>query len=351
MKLTQETHTFELLTPAWAGGATPEASAEIRVSTLRGHLRLWLRLLYPDQQLDEAIFGSVADGNGASASLVQLRLVKAVTTAQAHDLASYTGLSEKDAVHHPEGYFLWPLRTQKRGVLMSGSASSFAVEVRWFPRPGSAPARREDRPTALKNAITAFSILGTFGTRATRGYGSVWKPELVFASAANLSSALAFLPADITVRMHDGEYDSGRQALAAAANWMRGHRVGSARFGAVSDAGENDHDVADPMQPAQPNARLQRHALGMPLTQRFRRGLDVTNVQSRYRNAGVDTDRYPSPVRIKIIKLAGRYRVVIVILRRLLLKEGTDIYLSNRRTAKLSHDLIRIIATEGMAIH
>ena len=89
----------------------------------------------------------------------------------------------------------------------------------------------------------------------------------------------------------------------------------------------------------------------MPLTQRFKRGQEVTNVQSKYRNAGVETDRYPSPVRIKIIKLGGKCRVLIVILRRLLLKEGTDIYLSTRRTAKLSHDLIRVISAEGTAIH
>lgn len=350
MKLHQETHTFELLTPAWVGGATPSESAEIRVATLRGQLRQWLRLLYPDQRLDKAVFGSVADGEGASASLVQLRLVKSVATSQAQDLSSYTGRSPTDAVHHPEGYFLWPLRTQKRGVLLPGQASRFTLEVRWYPRPGCGLSN-QDHKTALSNALRAFSILGTFGTRATRGYGSVWKSELAFASSSDLSAALAFIPDDITIRLHEGEYSDGRQALAAAARWMRDHRVGSSRFGDLTIAGKNDHDVADPMQPVQASSRLQRHALGMPLTQRFKRGNEVINVQSKYRNAGTETDRYPSPVRIKVIKLGGKYRVLIVILRRLLLKEGTDIYLSTRRTAKLSHDLISVISAEGMAIH
>lgn len=350
MKLHQEIHTFELLTPAWAGGATPSESAEIRVSTLRGQLRQWLRLLYPKQHLDKAVFGSIADGEGANASLVQLRLVKAVVTSQTQDLAGYTGRSASDAVHHPEGYFLWPLRTQKRGVLLPGQASRFSLEVRWYPRPSSGLGN-QGHEAALSNAIRAFSILGTLGTRATRGYGSVWKSELSFESSLDLSAALTFLPDEIIVRLHEGEYGDGRQALAAAARWMRGHRVGSSRFGDVTNAGKNDHDVADPMQPVMANAQLQRHALGMPLTQRFKRGNDVTNVQSKYRNAGIETDRYPSPVHIKVIKLGGKYRVLIVILRQLLLPEGTTISLSTRRTASLSHDLIGVMAAEGTSIH
>ena len=357
MTLSTQTHTFELLTPAWTGGATPEArdGAEIRVPTLRGHLRQWLRLLYRDQHLDEAIFGSVAEGGTARASKVQLRLQAPVVSTEAHDLDSYTqrGLEV-------EGYFLWPLRPpKKRAVIFPKPSTQFTLETRWYPAPAT-PKDREDREKALQQALTAFSILGTIGTRATRGYGSVWDTSHSFPNESALSAALTFLPTTITVRLLDGSFDDGRKALASAARWMRSLRVGSDTYGTATTEGRNDHNVADPAQAAQRNAVVYRQALGMPLTQRYKRGKDergkdkIIQVKSSYFSNGQDNDRYPSPVRIKVIKLGGKFRVLIVVLKGLLLDAGTQISLrggGGNRTATLSHQLIDLIAQAGTAIH
>lgn len=345
MTLNHYSQTFELLTPAWAGGATPELSAEIRVPTIRGHLRQWLRLLHPNQNLDDAIFGSVAEG-GVRSSRVQLRLQAPVVSADTKDFVTYSQRGLED-----EGYFLWPLRPgKKRGVIMPGPASKFTLHTRWYPLPGNPSVEHQQ---ALNNAQTAFSLLGSMGTRSTRGYGSIWNTSHSFQNESDLPQTLSFLPTNITVRLLEGSFDDGRKALAAAARWMRSLRVGSDTYGASTDEGRYDHDVADPAQTPRGNAVVYRQALGMPLAQRFRRNGDTTVVQSKYRiqpNAP-DNDRYPSPVRVKVIKLGGKYRVLIVILRSLLLPAGTAINLSNHRTAILSHDLITKIASEGTAIH
>lgn len=354
MNLPTSTHTFEFLTPAWLGGANPSEVAEVRVATLRGHLRQWLRLLYPGRQLDEEIFGRIA-GEGrnaqAAASRVLLQLEKAVQSSVSKNLVGYTGKrDERDALQDPESYFLWPLRTQSRGVLMPGAPSEFTLRVRWYP----CPVNRGNRPEAeLNNALQALWLLGCIGTRATRGYGSLWEKGRDFTSVEELRETLSFLSGTINVRLLDGLFDDGRKALAAAARWMRSYRVGSANYGTTIPEAVNDHDVADPAQTARLQAVVYRHALGMPLAQRFNRGRDNTHtIQSKHRHDGSETDRYPSPLRIKVIRMGGRCRVLVVLLRDLLLPAGTCITLTNRpaRTAELRHDLLNQMMTSGTQV-
>ncbi|MBL9176724.1 MAG: hypothetical protein JNM65_01600 [Verrucomicrobiaceae bacterium] len=352
MNLPTNTYHFEFLTPAWAGGASPAETAEVRIATLRGHLRQWLRLLYPGQRMDEEIFGRLAgEGRNAQAasSRVLLQLEKPVQSVITKNLVGYTGRrDERDALQDPESYFLWPLRTQSRGVLMPGAATDFTLRVRWYP----SPVNRINRPESkLGNAIQALGLLGNIGTRATRGYGSLWEKGRDFANEDQLREALHFLPNTIQVRLLDGSFDDVRRALAAAARWMRSYRVGSATYGTTTPEAVNDHDVADPAQTASVQAVVYRHALGMPLSQRFNRGRDTSTVQSKHRHDGTETDRYPSPLRIKVIRMGGKCRVLVVLLRGLLLPVGTRITLSNRptRTAELRHDLLNQMMASGLA--
>jgi len=355
---------LELLTPCWAGGAQPAEQAEIRVPTIRGQLRFWLRMLFPSRGLDEAVFGR-ADARGAVASRVAIHLAEASVLSNAQNLDDYTGKQGNAATSDPEAYFLWPLRPtrqslQKRGVLLprpNSAAASFTLRFTWLP-----PFRSEAAALlpSLEGAIRAFSLLGAFGTRSTRGYGSVWNPVDLFGNSESLTTALSFLPATIQVRLLPGAFTSGRGALAGAAMWMRSLRIGSATYGARTTFGQNDHDVADPSRGRRHNATVYRHALGMPLAQRFRRSDGTTTVSAKYSPAnpaagnGQMTDRYPSPVRIKVCRLNGKYRVLIVILRDLLLPEGTRIRLSAQggysRDAELSHKLVEHIAAEGIQI-
>lgn len=350
MNLPSSIHHFEFLTPAWLGGASPAEYAEVRVATLRGHLRQWLRLLYPDRNLDEELFGRIA-GEGrnahAASSRVLLQLEKPVQNSTAKNLVGYIG--REDALQDPESYFLWPLRTQSRGVLMPGNASDFTLRVRWFPTPTNSNTKLE---TELQHAIRAMSLLGNIGTRASRGYGSLWEKNKTLANTDALREALVFLPPSISVRLLDGDYSNGRQALAAAAKWMRSFRVGSANHGITTPEAVNDHDVADPARNSFANAVVYRHALGMPLAQRFNRGKNNTStITSKYRHGGMETDRYPSPLRFKVIRLDGSYRVLVILFRDLVLPEGTPISLSNRRSATLSHKLLNQMASQGTAVH
>jgi len=366
MKLKSQPITLELLTPCFAGGASPSETAEVRVPTLRGQLRAWLRLLFPEQAIDDIIFGQ-AQRAPVRASRVLLRLVSEESRKVSQNLLDYIGArDERDAMQKAESYFLWPLcpqpgSEQKRGVLLPPGPdrnARFTFALIWLPPFAKEVAALQPN---LDAAVRAFSLLGTFGTRATRGYGSVWNPDDKFANVEALKTALSFLPSSVQVRLLGSEFITGRDALAGAARWMRSIRVGSTGFGAPTEWGENDHDVADPARVQSQNAVVYRHALGMPLAQRFRRGNETTTVTAKYSQSnlaggsGPTTDRYPSPVRIKICRLAGKYRVLVVILRGLLLPENTKIRLSAKggysREALLSHDLVQHITKQGEAAH
>lgn len=354
MKLERSTHFLEFLTPAWIGGASPSTGAEVRVASVRGHLRQWLRVLHPNGAYDEAIFGRMAgDGRSASSSSVLLQLVKPVQSRFAKNLVGYLGVrDEQEALQDAESYFLWPLRTQSRGVLLPGGSSDFTLTVGWYPTPAN---RNRNLQPVFADAFRAFTLLGSMGTRATRGYGSVWEKGKSVADLAQLQQELSFLPQSVSVRLLDGEFDDGRKALAAAARWMRSYRVGSKSFGATTAEAVDDHDVADPARAARAQARVYRHALGMPLAQRFNRGRDNTvTITSRHRHDGQESDRYPSPMRIKIIRMGEKFRVLVVLLRPLLLPEQTRIsLLGNRpaRTAELSHQLLNRMMQSGTEIH
>lgn len=359
MNLHAQTYDLELLTPAWVSGANPH-SAEIRVSTLRGQLRFWMRRLYPSQSLDRATMGQ-AGNDGPTASHLHLRLSEWTGRIADQNLEDYTGKKGPDATSDPEGYFLWPLRPnkesqQKRAVIHPGAAgnATLKVEIQW--RLLNSSQQREFIP-ALQNTWEAFSLLGAIGTRSTRGYGGVWPKGLNLRDASDFSSRLQFLPASVSVRLLEGKYGTAREAIAHAAKWFRALRLGTSRFGDTpSEWGRNDHDVA--LKPAQ-GSYLHRPILGLPLAQRYK---DGASLKTKYEWRNPDTgktewnDRYPSPVRIKVIRVAGAYRAALVILRDQILPANTTLSIEERggpstRRSQVSLSLIDHIAQEGEAIH
>lgn len=360
MNLHRQTHELELLTPAWVSGADPH-SAEIRVPTLRGQLRFWMRRLHPDESLDREIMGHAGQGN-PSASFVVLRLLDWSGRTGNQNLEDYTGKKGLDATSDPEGYFLWPLRPskesqQKRAVFhpdRAGNNATFKVESQWRLLTSS---QKSTFMPAFQKAWEAFSLLGAIGTRSTRGYGGVWPRGLDLRDAADFASRLEFLPSSVAVRLLKRDFQTARAALAYSAKWFRALRIGTSRFGeAPSEWGRNDHDVAP--NPTQ-DSHLYRPILGMPLTQRYKNGLTLqTKYEWKNPETGIaeSNDRYPSPLRIKVVRIAGAYRVALVILRDQILPENTPLRIvegdhRSHRLSRVSHALINHIAKEGEQIH
>jgi hypothetical protein len=336
------------LTPCWAGGADPAETAEIRVPSIRGQLRWWLRALFPNANADTQILGR-ADDSGVRASAVSIVVKDVHARVLQQNLEDYTGCQGNAALQNPEAYFLWPLRPtrqspQRRGVLMPlprHPVASFTLEWSWLPPFFAQAPQWQPR---FEQALQAWSLLGTLGTRATRGYGSLWDASGNFNTPDDFAQALAFLPDHIQVRLLDGEFADGRQALAAAANWFRGLRLGSARYGGrPSRWGQNDHDVA--LGHGGRDAKVYRPALGLPLVQRFHRGPTVSTTLP---NSPVP-DRYPSPVHLKVVLLGGHYRVVLVVFARYLLQEGTELEVGHRRV-RLSLELVDHIRNTGLPL-
>jgi hypothetical protein len=292
---------------------------------------------------------------------VSLRLKSWQARSATQNLEDYTGKQGDDMLHEPEAYFLWPLRPtrdsqQKRGALYpAGTAptASLVLEVTWLP---PALHRRAALDGCLQQAIKAFSYLGAFGTRSTRGYGSLWPCGADFPTPAAFAKELEFLPDSVAVRLLATAAESGRKALAEAAKWFRRLRLGTARFGGTpSKWGKNDHDVA-PIPKA--GDVLFRPALGLPLAQNYR---DGPRLQTKYLWRDPDSgreiwnDRYPSPARLKIVRIAKEYRPVVVLLRDQLLPETTRLRVEQRgsppRETRLSHELFEQLSSAGDAIH
>lgn len=349
MKLPKHSLTLVLLTPCWAGGANPADTAEIRVPSIRGQLRWWLRALFPNTNAHEMILGSAVNSNvRASAVSLVVRDVKARLIKQ--NLEDYTGRKGNEALQQAEPYFLWPLRPtrqspQKRAALVAPddqSYASFTLEWTWLPPFAAMASTWQPK---FEQALKAWSLLGTLGTRATRGYGSVWDPSCQFSSPADFSRALEFLPRDIHVRLLDGQFDQARDALAAAAKWLRSLRLGTSRYGGnPSKWGRNDHDVA--LGKGGPKKVVYRPALGLPLVQRFQGG---PVVETRLVNSPTP-DRYPSPVHVKVVIIAGRCRIAILIFDRHLLSDGTMLEVG-KRTIPVSLELVDHIRNTGLKIH
>ena len=349
MNLQYNQYTLELLTPCWAGGANPDGEPEIRVPTIRGQLRWWLRALYPKKRYDSLIFGRTGSDGSPSASKVTLRLTSVSALQKTQNLEDYTVKHGTAALSEPEAYFLWPLRPtglsdQKRGVFFPARGQAHAqftfeiAALKKFP---------ESEQKALNDCIAVWSLLGTLGTRGTRGYGSLWPADSPTASVGEFKERLGVLPPTIRVRLLNDTASSGRGALAAAATWFRSLRAGSSKSGITpSKKGLHDHDVGATIlsgSALHPNTEIYRPVLGLPLVQRF---IGQGSVRTTWNNK----DRYPSPVHIKICKIGKSYRVAVVIFDDYLMPSGTKVKL-NGKEVPISRELIVEIASTGDKIH
>ena len=172
-----KTATFhlELITPCFAGGASPEKQAEIRVPAIRGQLRWWFRVLgglaslkgTPVREQECMVFGSTAGESGRASPLI-VRIAQRIVSTEPED-ADQLGVN----MNSPEGYLLFPLRSKKRdghvveykGRALLSTLSRFDLCVVWRG------------PTAIWPDIEAlfavFGHLGSLGFRSRRAMGAL----------------------------------------------------------------------------------------------------------------------------------------------------------------------------------
>ena len=171
MKLPTAPYPFVFLSACFSGtweGKNAQAS-ELRIPPVRGHLRLWHRVLYSANDANR-VWGNAA-GNEGSGSRVGVTL----------KLAAPPVSTKAPTLPHKEDRFQGP-----RAALAEGTKASLVLHR----LPGCTAVDWEH----AQNATKLWRLLGSIGNRSNRAAGSAWPDDATApASTAELRSQLSAL--------------------------------------------------------------------------------------------------------------------------------------------------------------
>jgi hypothetical protein len=167
---------FELVTPAFASGARPEDSAELRVEAIVGQLRRWWWAQAPldtcnggfnvnkAKAFADTLFGAAgtddpgSSANGQGAFLITLRESSVAPVAKGVELE----------------YLFGPLWGKRKQWLWTTSAARPVFEVSFLMRPKRPDGHHDKALTdGLFQALALWGLLGGLGAGQRRGFGSV----------------------------------------------------------------------------------------------------------------------------------------------------------------------------------
>lgn len=324
---------FQFLTPALLAGADQQ-SAEMRIPSLRGALRWWTRTLL-DADSEEEYFGCVK-GQDCRSSSVILRLLrsnKSVLTSQTAQ--SLTG--------NKFDYFLWPIQeASRRAVLREGSRFKISCTV------------KRDRDEIEDRIIKAFLLFGSLGTRSRRAYGSVWPISASFdgepwhiptTSEELTAEADTWFSEKGTLIKLSNAKRTYKEAITVCSDLLKHFRCGKSMNGvSASYWGQCDHDLVE-----KKSGHVFRAALGLPLVQGYRPSEKRPQKTTlSYSVEGIE--RLASPLLFKVAKLDGGYVPLLLIIRKYVPDDGTEVKLLINKNQvgilSLSHDLLDAISNK-----
>ncbi len=316
-----QSHTLEVITPCFCGGAEPAHRAEIRPASIRGQLRWWFRVLGGFRSLahltvedqEAMIFGSAA-GDDGRAGMLTVRVKNAILETSRKDSE---GLG-----HRPftaPAFLTFPLQSRpnqdgSRGVIDNGS---FILQFLWRGN----PSLYED----LAALASVFGNLGSLGFRSRRAMGA-----LAFTGNTNTTLQDSFVrfnrPQNISIRKIDAQ--SPTDAIAKLGSWLKSCRA-HGRSGQNQQEqqspyfcyAENDHNIGYNMPGTSQNATF-RPALGLPIIQRTRQGTNQWN--ERQNTSG----RFASPIILRPHKDAnGRWQALVIFVNSKQWPKGKPVFL------------------------
>lgn len=340
------TCSFELLTPTFLGGV--DGQPELRVPSIRGALRHWLRAIDPAWRTTEPrLFGStrrqgavlLASGPPSSGSPWQWS-----GDSRRFDSSRFRTTVEgmpRNGVQYL-GYVFALKGNEHRAAFPPGTTFSLQVLV---PRLADLDVRER---WALVGCLWAWAHLGALGSRARRGFGSVQLTRWSWNEAGREAGGPIELP------LVEGA-GSPREAIVALATGLTRledelglpvgrvpHLGARCRVGivgpmgavrgapewvlALQSAGVAMQHFRDRRQPdtgrvaehLRGNRRLshspERADFGLPLTFRFigpLRGQVEFNPSLQEPHTRRPAQRWPSPVRLKVIRAGGLHALVV----------------------------------------
>lgn len=345
--------TFEFLTPAFLGGATPEA--ELRIPSIRGALRHWLRALDPAWRTREArLFGDTAQQGAVSLSTMGPKepTLWSWKTHEAYlrrQWRSGEGKFPGNGLAYL-GYVLSLPGNEGRMALPAGA--NFRVDARVFHsrlEPAEAGEVSKDA-WALMGSLWALGTLGALGMRARRGFGSLqitqWRWRMADAAWDDALARLPLVEGTPDAKAAADTVRSGLDTLGAVLGVPTGDQPHLGRgctlvvrpspsrrppgpewawAEPLADIGlqmqqfrtgmKADRDLALQYLEAK-NKRLNprlnpvpaRAGFGLPLTFRFKRtdtfegGSFELNPTRKDGASSRRSDRWPSPLRIRVVR-------------------------------------------------
>ncbi len=195
---------LKTVTPAFVGGAAPNAGAEIRVPSIRGALRAWYRLLVgPDAaaglqlkdpaEAESRLFGGTARGEG------QGRLVLSLTGPPPRGAMPWTG-----RVGTGRGYLGFSLNLGSNRRLAVPPGTRFGLRFT-FPRGIAATEAKR-----LYGTLWTWCWLGGLGSRSHRALGSLapaaWPPRVADLAGNSLKPPLDLPDPSRTTNLRDFAY-------------------------------------------------------------------------------------------------------------------------------------------------
>lgn len=167
--------TFELVTPAYAGGADRERTDGLRPPTLKALLRFWWRTMHPEmssRDLFEAegrLFGSTEHGQG-----IRLKPNPPTGSGWPRPLATSVGTEVNDTWHVYAAYgaVAWGNGAQRRNVPEIPPSPQTSWTFRIMP-PGNASAWNASDRSDIEKTLWLITAFGGFGSRNRRGWGGL----------------------------------------------------------------------------------------------------------------------------------------------------------------------------------
>lgn len=337
----QWTFNFEVVTPMFIGGASPNGEAEIRPPSIKGLLRWWFRALGGSKEWESKLFGATGS-QVKKRSPFKLVVNGMVQGTWSFDRSRYRRFEKSGRCKDPRikingivyaGYSL-ALGNNKRKAIPEGTKFS----IHFVPTP--AMKKKEiDLVTAL---FWVMGHLGGLGTRWRRGFGS-----LQLDRGEHIKEIRARNPGEWVEEFQThwsgvkekltgfaGKPFAGVWRLSKLYVWKRSFPSWEEALNGIATVMQEfrqsknpDHDeVLNFLKGAKKlNSAPERTAFGMPLAFRFR------NVRGTATFQPADHERMASPLIFHIAKLQNnRYLPMLVKLEGKFLEDNERVFVKER---------------------
>jgi CRISPR-associated protein Cmr1 len=291
------THSLELITPCFCGGARPDVQTEIRAPSIRGQLRWWFRVLggfkslaaKPVPEQERVVFGDADPAKAVGSGLIVR--VKAIEPRRLKSRVAKDADGMQAPAGSDRGYLLFPLRGTRRAVFDGPQLPRFDLEAVWR----GDPILWED----IQALLAIYGHLGSIGFRARRAMGA-----LAFqGNAPPLGPAFQRFDVAQRITVKSLAARNANEAVTVLARWLRGWRS----YGRTQDLrrtpqrgpgfkwARNDHDAAHHRNIPE----TYRPALGLPIMQSFAAGGQPVCWDYNPANRGEPKGHFASPILLR----------------------------------------------------